>query len=137
MGLGCVLRDENGSFIAAKCIPWKGNFQVKEAEVIGVRETLSWIKQMDYSHVEVEMDATNVLQEITHPLMFSTTSILIQNIKEIVRSVPQVNFSFVKRSANTVAHELARAACSMSKCNVWFVNPPPIIFDSLRLDMNE
>lgn len=123
MGFGCVLRDENGSFIAAKCTPWKGNFQVKEAEAIGVREALSWIKQLGYSYVEVEMDAANVLQEINHPFMFSPSSILIHDIKEIARSIPQANFSFVKRSANTVAHELARAACSMSECNVWFFNP--------------
>lgn len=55
------LGDENGKFIAAKCTPWKGNFLAKEAEVLGVRDALNWIKHMNYTHVEVEMDAANVL----------------------------------------------------------------------------
>nr|GMC64734.1 uncharacterized protein LOC109164833 [Ipomoea batatas] len=137
MGLGCVLRDEDGNFIAALCTPWKGKLLAKEAEALGVREALSWIKQLNYTHVEVEMDAANVLHEINHPQGFSPVKVLIHDVKEIARSVPHVIFSFVKRSANRVAHELARAACSMSECNVWFHDPPPIIIDSLRWDLNE
>nr|GLL19763.1 uncharacterized protein LOC109164833 [Ipomoea trifida] len=77
---------QDGNFIAALCTPWKGKLLVKEAEALGVREALSWIKQLNYTHVEVEMDAANVLHEINHPQGFSPVNVLIHDVKEIARS---------------------------------------------------
>lgn len=38
MGFGFILRDDNGNFIAAKSVPWKGMLKANEAEAMTVRE---------------------------------------------------------------------------------------------------
>lgn len=57
MGLGCVLRDAEGNFVSARSLQWKGLFLVKEAEALGIRDALSWVKGMGFEAIVVEMDA--------------------------------------------------------------------------------
>ncbi|KAK6144415.1 hypothetical protein DH2020_021235 [Rehmannia glutinosa] len=42
--IGMVVRDDKGEFVVARTITFPGIFAPKEAEAIGVREALSWIK---------------------------------------------------------------------------------------------
>ncbi|KAH9792028.1 putative reverse transcriptase/RNA-dependent DNA polymerase [Citrus sinensis] len=44
IGLGSIIRDSNGAFVAARCCSILGRFSARDAEALGVRETLSWIK---------------------------------------------------------------------------------------------
>ncbi|XP_019189231.1 PREDICTED: uncharacterized protein LOC109183618 [Ipomoea nil] len=44
MGLGLVLRDHEGTFLAAKNVRMDGVYIVNEAEAINLREALSWLK---------------------------------------------------------------------------------------------
>jgi len=48
MGFGPVLRNDMGRFVAARGMPWRGAFTPREAEVVAVREALSWIKELHY-----------------------------------------------------------------------------------------
>ena len=44
IGIGCVLRNSIGEFISAMAVPIPLNLAPKEAEIMGVREALSWLK---------------------------------------------------------------------------------------------
>ena len=44
MGIGCVLHNSSGLFLATKAIPIQLNFGPKEAEAVGVREAVSRVK---------------------------------------------------------------------------------------------
>lgn len=46
MGLGCVIRDDSGNFLAAKGIPCKGAYHSKEAEALSICEALSSLKKV-------------------------------------------------------------------------------------------
>lgn len=46
---GAVIRSSGGDFIAAKSDILPGRFEAREAEAIGVRETLSWLKKFSFS----------------------------------------------------------------------------------------
>lgn len=56
MGLGFVLRDANGNFVAAKEIPLEGLFLPMEIEAIGVKEAIKWRKVLNFDNVHIESD---------------------------------------------------------------------------------
>ncbi|KAL6512045.1 hypothetical protein OROGR_021642 [Orobanche gracilis] len=60
-GLGWILRDSDGGFIAAKGTRRTGNFTPKEAEALCIREALEWAKGSGYDGLDVETDAQQVL----------------------------------------------------------------------------
>ncbi|CAH9074640.1 unnamed protein product [Cuscuta europaea] len=46
-GFGWCLRDEDGSFVAGATKPWLGRLSPLDAELIGIREVLSWLQETD------------------------------------------------------------------------------------------
>ena len=63
--------------------------------------------------------------------------ILVQSLKIVnifLKHMNQCNVVFVKRSANTVAHLLARASCSYADLRRWRSIPPPFICEQLSLN---
>ena len=59
---------------------------------------------------------------------------LIADCQKLVSSMDNLKFSFVKRSANSVAHSIARASCSMSGPTVWDVIAPSFLTPTLISD---
>nr|GMD76464.1 uncharacterized protein LOC109192287 [Ipomoea batatas] len=114
MGFGWSLRDEHGQFVAASGIPSKGVFTPKEAEAMAIKETLSWIKNKNMDHVEVESDALQVIQSLNQVEGVSSFDLVLLDVNDIPRSCAYVVISRVNRTANRVAHALIREACSMS-----------------------
>lgn len=45
VGLGCVIRDEEGNFLRARCSTLSYTMNPKEAEAMSLREGLSWTKE--------------------------------------------------------------------------------------------
>nr|GMD95498.1 uncharacterized protein LOC109191080 [Ipomoea batatas] len=60
MGFGWVLRNDCGKFIDASIITGKGVFSPKEAEVMAIREALTWIKRKGINVVNIETDALQI-----------------------------------------------------------------------------
>ena len=46
IGIGCVIRNSQGGFLAARCVGVAGNFGAKEVEALGIREALRWMKEL-------------------------------------------------------------------------------------------
>ena len=66
IGLGWVLRDSIGSFLATGEELVQQQLQPNEARALGIQEALSWIKQSHLVKAVVEMDAQivfNILQD--------------------------------------------------------------------------
>ena len=128
VGVGCVLRDSTGSFIAAKATTINLQVQPREAKAMRVREALSWIKHDNRLNIIVEMDAKLVYDALyTSPISNSPFGMIIEDGKKIVESLGNVTFSLLRRFANSVAHVVARALGSMSN---------PYIRNSIVLDLN-
>ncbi|XP_060961034.1 uncharacterized protein LOC133031530 [Cannabis sativa] len=84
------------------------------AEVVGVKEALSWIKLRNLYDVEIETDSLVVVQAINGSVqMPSQFGLLIQDCQMLLSALHNVFISFVKRSANKVAYCIVRWFCFM------------------------
>uniref|UniRef100_A0A803PHA9 Reverse transcriptase domain-containing protein n=1 Tax=Cannabis sativa TaxID=3483 RepID=A0A803PHA9_CANSA len=116
-GIGVIIRDGEAKMVEAFSKSKIGNVSPEVAEVIGVKEALSWIKQKDLSDVEIETDSVVVVQAINGSVqMPSQFGLLIQDCQSLISELNNVFVSFVKRSANRAVHCIARRSCFMSDC---------------------
>ncbi|CAH9054798.1 unnamed protein product [Cuscuta epithymum] len=134
VGLGWLLRNEDGVFMAGVAKPWQGVLPPWEAELIGIREALSWTKEYGCERIEVESDAAKAISEIRDGSSVSIAGILADDIRELRSYFTEISFSHVRRSANRAAHVLAQAACSMSDSICWLDLPPSFISHVLNND---
>ena len=125
ISLGAVIRSAQGDFIAAKSDFFLGSFEAREAEAIGVREALSWLKKFAFHSVILEMDSLQIFNALhdktSYPNGFGS---IIDNCRALARSLGEVAFSFVRRSANSAARTVAQVGSSMSDSGEWRFVPP-------------
>ncbi|XP_031091006.1 uncharacterized protein LOC115996003 [Ipomoea triloba] len=135
MGLGWVLRDDEGRFLACKSLCISGCYGVKEAEALCIREALSWLKDTGMGDVDVETDSQLVYYALRSNSFNSAFGFILNDVKEVASMINGVDFCFAKRSANRAAHTVAREVVSMSGCGEWFDTPPPFLVDYLSDDL--
>ncbi|XP_031127549.1 uncharacterized protein LOC116029641 [Ipomoea triloba] len=68
MGFGCVLRNDQGHFVAARGSQWSGAYNSREAEAVAIRESLSWVKSHDFDNIIIETDSLQVVQGLNSTL---------------------------------------------------------------------
>lgn len=108
-GSGGVVRDSQGLLVAAHCWRREGVVQPDIAEAVGLKEVLGWIKNSGWLWADVEMDSLVVVHAVRSSIvMKSVFGLLIEDCKRLLAELPNVCLHFVKRSANRVAHLLAR-----------------------------
>ena len=61
----------------------------------------------------------------------SSYSLIIEDCSALSNSIRDVSFSFVRRSANSVAHSVAQAGNALSGHGEWRVVPPPFLSTDL------
>lgn len=90
--------------------------QPREAEALNLKEALSWTKQwIDFKCV-FELDAKGLLDTINGSDRQSYFDAMVEDCNKLIKQFKEVLVIFVPRSANTVAHLLAKEACFMSNC---------------------
>lgn len=134
VGVGCVARDDCGCFLRARSTVVQGQFQPREAEAIALREALSWIKSWRRSKCIFECDAKMVVDAVNGGNGSSYFHMIIDECKEILQHFEEVLVVFVHRSANNVAHLLARASYSMSGLQEWLNTAPNFISCNLACE---
>ncbi|XP_060960654.1 uncharacterized protein LOC133031222 [Cannabis sativa] len=124
-GFGIVARDSQGKLIEAKTYYHGGDFSAETIEAIGIKEALSWIKNKKWQNVQVETDSMVTVQGIrSNQKMNSTFGLVVQDCQFLLSSLNNVNLFFIRRSANRVAHVIARHSrffpgCSIFEHNAW------------------
>ena len=135
IGCGSILRDTEGNFISACAAPIQISLPSNKAKAMSMREALSWLKHMQLPRVIVEMDSHVVYKALkSTPLYASPFAMLIIDYQKLVSSMVNLKLSFVKRSANSIAHSVARASSSMSGPTVWDVIAPLFLTSTLLSD---
>ncbi|CAL1389644.1 unnamed protein product [Linum trigynum] len=134
IGLGVVMRDENGSFVLATAKRVKGEFTVEMAEALALEMRAQLVQQF---HVQNPIMATDCLQ-LVHLLTETSSSrsevgVLCRNIRRLVDE-RQGSFSHVYREANEAAHILAHARTRWDERVVWLDRPPICIVDQVSMD---
>ncbi|XP_031090941.1 uncharacterized protein LOC115995932 [Ipomoea triloba] len=135
MGLGWVLRDDDGRFLAAKRMCVLGKYEVKEAKAVCVREALSWMKGTSIGDVDAETDLQLVYYALCSDSFNSVFGFIIDDVKDVASMIDGVDFYFVKRSTNRASHTVAREVVSMSSCGQWFDDPPLYLVDCFLSDL--
>ncbi|KAM3340489.1 hypothetical protein P3S68_030360 [Capsicum galapagoense] len=100
------------------------------AEIIGVREALTWLKErFSTTKLIVETDNLLVKQAVEENLVnYSYFDSLVFDCKTLFKELSSFPLSSIKKSANQVAHCLARASASVSGSMEWDTNPPSLIY---------
>uniref|UniRef100_A0A803P1R5 RNase H type-1 domain-containing protein n=1 Tax=Cannabis sativa TaxID=3483 RepID=A0A803P1R5_CANSA len=116
-GCGFIARDHHGMLVEGKTLLFTSTTSLELAESIGVREALSWIKTHGWQDVTLETDRLTVVQALRSSMdMISLFGQVILNCKKLLSDLKTVSVLFVKRSANMVAHNCARASIFYLGC---------------------
>ena len=89
-----------------------------EAECLSVREALSWLKDKSFLNLIVKMDAQQVFYNLSQPSFNSCFGLLLEDCKQLASHLANVQFRYVRRSANEAAHVTATVASFVSDCMV-------------------
>uniref|UniRef100_A0A803Q518 RNase H type-1 domain-containing protein n=1 Tax=Cannabis sativa TaxID=3483 RepID=A0A803Q518_CANSA len=110
-GVAWVIRDHNGLLLNALTKLFIGSTHPTVVEAISFREALSWLKTHPVHTAIIETDCLLVVQALRSTIHTSSLfGEIISDCKVLLTQVSNVSFNFVKRSANVVAHEFARAS---------------------------
>ena len=109
-----------------------GNFGGREAEALGIREALSWLKELQFPCVVIEMDCLQVFRTLVEN--FSGPNgfgLIMEDCQTLSKFIGEVHFSFVRRYANLTAHSVARVASSILGPQEWKCVPPLWLLNNL------
>ncbi|CAH9130277.1 unnamed protein product [Cuscuta epithymum] len=97
-GLGWAVHNDEGNFVTGGAGPGRGCYSPLEAELLSIREALSWIKSQDWEYLEVESDSQLLaISEILNSSSAAAAGLLAEDIRDISRCFSSITFSFVKR----------------------------------------
>ncbi|XP_074378629.1 uncharacterized protein LOC141720175 [Apium graveolens] len=134
VGVGCVMRDSQGAFLGARCCRKMGAWSPREAEAIGMKEALSWVIARKNQCCIMESDSRMLVQACNGSpgeAMFGT---IVGDCIQLLKHINPVLVRFTYRSANSVAHALAKANYSMSGEREWLDSPSGFILHVLEND---
>ncbi|KAM6557685.1 hypothetical protein CsatB_004704 [Cannabis sativa] len=115
-GTGFIVRDTNGAVMFATSLHSMGLSNAPFAEMISIKEALSWIKASDLTErISIETDCLTAVQALNCQLdMPSLFGAIVQECRSFLSLLSNVSICHVKRSANKAAHCLARGSCYWS-----------------------
>ena len=126
---GIVVRDSQGLFLHAASRVVNDLFHVRELETLGLREALSWIKQLGFERVIFETDSLQVVQALQNrDVDFSEFGALIKDCLSLLQGKHYFSMAFTKRQNNVAAHILARNAIRHIDFMIW--NDPPVVIQT-------
>ncbi|XP_031098368.1 uncharacterized protein LOC116002379 [Ipomoea triloba] len=127
-GFGAVVRDHDGAFVAAVGGELECGPNPYLAKAMAVREALSWLKGRGLLNVDLESDCLNLcIAYNSSSLDLSYVGLVIKQCHLIANDMGTVSVRHIGRSANQIAHALARATGSSSVPISWVISPPACI----------
>ncbi|XP_074374107.1 uncharacterized protein LOC141714488 [Apium graveolens] len=138
VGFGLIARDSEGALIQAKSIIRKNSVSPVLAEAMAIKEALSWIDEMHWQESTVVSDCLVVVQAIRSKTpMRSQFGSVIEECRSQLRRLNKVSLYHVKRSANMVAHQLARESYSYPDRSFNRDTIPVSVNSCIEMDLNK
>lgn len=89
-------------------------------EALGIRSALEWIKERNRTKVIIESDCSSIVESIrSNKGSSSMTGMVIWDCIDLLSTLSDVRVVFVRRSANSAIHSLARESGSFNGLHVW------------------
>ncbi|KAL8531537.1 hypothetical protein ACS0TY_008219 [Phlomoides rotata] len=130
MGLtGAVIfvRDEEGEFVLGRTLTRQGLLSVDEGEAWALLQTLTWLSDLGFEKVELEVDSSNLNNALKKmDIDFSVFGDYVTACKGVLSQHPHFSVRWVYRNANLLAHSLARASWNYDSPYIW-VEPPDFV----------
>ncbi|KAI5332913.1 hypothetical protein L3X38_023042 [Prunus dulcis] len=90
-----------------------------------------------YQNVVFESDALQIVTALrNHSIDRSVLGPVVEDTKSLLTQITGEGFTHIRRTANGVAHRLARFALHIGGSLYWFEEPPDFISDILYEDCN-
>ncbi|KAL5800319.1 hypothetical protein ACOSQ4_033203 [Xanthoceras sorbifolium] len=134
VGVGAVVRNYLGQFMVGLSRKLVGNVSVEIAEATTILNGLHLPIESSFNNLILESDSLNVINYIlsgTPPL--SEVSLIVADIL-LLSTSSNVLFCFVPRSANCVAHFLAKNSFSIDNIYIWLEDYSPLLDQGLLSD---
>jgi ribonuclease HI len=136
-GGGVVVRDHDGRFLAGSCHFFPSLSSPEEAELRACEKGMDLIKRLKLKNVVLELDCAAVVAKLNGvEVDRSSQGLLIEKLKRALREVNGHVIKWARRTANTVAHKLAKEGCGMGCSKTWFLFPPSCIKVGLDMDLS-
>lgn len=135
MGFGFIQRDMHDN--VQDCCAWSmiGIMDPTVAKALCIREVLSWIKQKNLTLMIIETDCKIVVTALHNNFSApNSLGFIIDDCNTLLRQLNFVSIVFVHRSANLVAHTLARASNSWLDKMYWGLHPPAFLSTAITAD---
>ncbi|KAI5019874.1 hypothetical protein ZWY2020_044762 [Hordeum vulgare] len=127
-GGGAVFRDHNGGFLLGMCHFFPNLCDPEAVEVLACKRALQVAVERNLQRVHVELDSKEVVRQINQASNnLSALGHWIPEIKDLLRSRMEAKVSWVRRSGNGDAHELARVGVGDNRSQLWVGSPPDFI----------
>ncbi|XP_059436338.1 uncharacterized protein LOC132169298 [Corylus avellana] len=130
MGFGLAMRDQEGIFLAAKCIRKRGLWDPVVAEALAFYHGTVFGREKGVQHIIIEGDANQITDAIHEKgLNNSKVGHLIDDVKLNLNKFSRWQVKNVHREGNRVAHGLARLALQQVNDTEWSEECPSCIRD--------
>lgn len=108
---------------------------MKEAEARSLKDAIEWTAHLGFKNCVFETDSKQVVDACKGGAGKSNFHSIVAECVEVCQHLDEVQVHFIYKSANIVAHTLARASSSMPGFHEWQGNAPEFILDVLNYDM--
>ncbi|XP_074324391.1 uncharacterized protein LOC141661307 [Apium graveolens] len=136
-GFGLIARGSDGALITAKSVLHTHLVSPDLADALTIKEALSWIDRMQWPQTILESDCLVAVQAIrSNTPMRSYFGGIIEECRSMLKRLHKVSLFFVKRSANMVAHQLARESYNYPDRSFDGRTVPAIIQNCIEMDLN-
>ena len=130
-----MIRNEKGEVMATIAEQGGAVRDNEEVEVMACRKALEFAIDAGFTEIILEGDNAMVMKVISQAQQdLSRLSLIYEDIWCLAAGFRTITYNCVRRSANSVAHALARFARLLDQEIVWLEEDPPPAMDALYLD---
>ena len=136
-GVGGVIRDARGHFVAAFAKPLAHAASPKQSELLAIREGFDLLRSLNLHNVIIESDSMEAIAEACAPdYDLLANGAIIDDIKQTWSHLNNVKLQHCPRSCNAVAHRLAATGFESCSGTTWIGQAPSLVLDVLNFDCN-
>ena len=137
MGMGVVIRNNNGEFYAAKSSFISGCLDPTVAEALAAVHAINFNKELGIQRLQLEGDAKNVVNAIiSREENWSRMGHIIDDAKKLLEGIHHREINFVGRNANFAAHIIATQAAQLSVAREWLGEIPDCILEVIQREQS-
>ncbi|XP_075663066.1 uncharacterized protein LOC142632574 [Castanea sativa] len=134
-GFGAIIRNERGEVMASLLARGPSVADSEEAELLACRKALDFVVDTGFTDLVVEGDNSVVRKAIlSSRIEYSRLGHLYEDVKCMAAGITTLIVSCVHRTANSVAHSLARFAKHIADEIIWTEDSPPVAMEALYFD---